>query len=108
MQKKSIKLAEADVLWTPGEAVRVVERRRDGTDYPELMWMPATDLERSEDPVRQLLGMFILFHAITVSDRVPVEMAHEAFLAIPEYRNAISPDTGGRLSGTTGISTRRT
>jgi hypothetical protein len=39
--------------------------------------------------------MFILFNTITVRDHVDVEAAHNAFLAIDEYRQTISPDTKG-------------
>jgi hypothetical protein len=46
-------------------------------------------------PLKDLLGMFILFNTITVRDKVDVQKAHEAFLAIDEYRRTISPDTKG-------------
>jgi hypothetical protein len=42
-----------------------------------------------------LLSLFILFNTVTVRDRVPVEAAHKAFLAIDEYRETISRDTEG-------------
>lgn len=63
--------------------------------------MPATSLgmfgghSTKDDPIKQLLAMFILFNTITVRDRVPVEVVHEAFLGIDEYRTAISPDAPG-------------
>jgi hypothetical protein len=47
------------------------------------------------DPIRQALSLFILFNTITVRDGVSVAKAHDAFLAIDEYRRAISPDTPG-------------
>ncbi len=39
--------------------------------------------------------LFIDFHTIVVRDRVDPQKAHEAFLAIDEYREHISPDTPG-------------
>ena len=39
--------------------------------------------------------MLIEFHTIVVGDRVPVEAAHKAFLAIDEYRKRISSDIPG-------------
>ncbi len=35
------------------------------------------------------------FHTVVVRDRVPVEAAHVAFLAIDEYRRLIAPDCPG-------------
>ena len=49
--------------------------------------------ELSED--RQRLLLFIDFNAIVVRDRVDPEAAHQAFLAIDEYRRLISPDQFG-------------
>jgi hypothetical protein len=61
-------------------------------------WMPAGGLEpMGEYPTRgeRLLGMFILFNTITIRDGIDTTKAHKAFLAIDEYRQAISPDTPG-------------
>jgi hypothetical protein len=47
------------------------------------------------DPITRLLSLFILFSTITVRDGIEVAKAHDAFLAIDEYRLAISPDAPG-------------
>jgi hypothetical protein len=39
--------------------------------------------------------LFIEFHSIVVRDQVPVDAAHNAFLAIDEYRDRIAPDILG-------------
>lgn len=44
---------------------------------------------------QRLMMLFVDFHTCVVRDKVPVEAAHKAFLAIREYRARISPDTLG-------------
>jgi hypothetical protein len=44
------------------------------------------------DPTKQGLAMFMLFHAITVRDGVPTSLAHKAFLKIDEYRETLLPE----------------
>ena len=39
--------------------------------------------------------LFIEFNTIVVRDQIPVKAAHDAFLAIDEYRERISPDIPG-------------
>jgi hypothetical protein len=65
------------------------------------MWLPAIDMgpygtvHPVDNPTKQLLAMFILFNTVTVRDGIDVKRAHEAFLAIDEYRQTISPDAPG-------------
>jgi len=44
---------------------------------------------------KSVLMLFIEFHTLVVRDGVQPEIAHKAFLAIDEYRNAIAPDIQG-------------
>jgi hypothetical protein len=39
--------------------------------------------------------VFVLFNTLVVRDGIPVDAAHEAFLAIDEYAETISPDIKG-------------
>jgi hypothetical protein len=39
--------------------------------------------------------LFVDFHTLTVRDGIAPQKAHEAFLAIDEYRQLISPDIAG-------------
>ena len=106
-----MKITEADVLWVPiwrseeSDAGDICVRRH-GThsrsQYPNHMWMPATDMgpygtvhTAKMDGTRRLLAMFILFNTVVVRDGIDVKRAHEAFLAIDEYRKTISPDAPG-------------
>jgi hypothetical protein len=106
-----MKMIEADVVWVPNRewnadapnrgAVRVERHgshwQRTWGDY----WMPATllgemgEVGTKDDPIKQLLAMFILFNTIVVRDGISVANAHAAFLQIDEYRKAISPDAPG-------------
>jgi hypothetical protein len=117
-----MKMTEADVIWTPrydDGTIRELERRGHGVRYPDAgairverhgsgwqrtpgdPWMPATclgymgEVPTKNNRDRQLLAMIILFNTITVRDRVNVNDAHNAFLAIDEYRTTISPDAPG-------------
>jgi hypothetical protein len=38
------------------------------------------------------LRLFIEFHTLVVRDGIDPQAAHEAFLAVDEYRDLISPD----------------
>jgi hypothetical protein len=52
--------------------------------------------DRHKMPEWQRIAMlFIDFHTIVVRDGIDTQAAHEAFLAIDEYRWKISPDTKG-------------
>lgn len=101
-----LKAKDAIVVWRPATldtrpTVRVVRKGsswdRDGNEF----WMPATALgewgfSSAKDPKHlQLLAMFILFNTLVVRDRIPVPLAHEAFLNIDEYGKTISPDCPG-------------
>jgi hypothetical protein len=94
-------ISEADVIWTRGTDQVRVERHLSGWQRtPGDYWMPAYALGEigqsfPRNPINDLLGMFLLFHTITVRDRVDSQKAHKAFLAIDEYRKHISPDTPG-------------
>jgi hypothetical protein len=88
-----MKITEADIVWNT-DSVRV-ERHGSGYELaPGDLWMPATGLGAygfpAKNPVRQLLEMFVLFNTLVVRDRVPVDTAHQAFLQIDEYRQAIA------------------
>jgi hypothetical protein len=104
-----MKITVADVLWVPvysetPDAGSIMVKRH-GThhraEYPNHMWMPAIDMgpygthPTKDDPIKQLLAMFILFNTVTVRDGIDVEKAHKAFLTIDEYRKTISPDAQG-------------
>jgi hypothetical protein len=55
---------------------------------------------RACDPMRLLAMIFIEFNAMVVRDGIDPQLAHKAFLAIDEYRDAIAPDMEGScLSG---------
>jgi hypothetical protein len=113
-----MKMTDADVIWTPVFEPAVLK------DYPQLAaanaghvrverhlsgwqrtpgdrWMPATRLggmgqvSTKDDPIKQLLAMFILFNTLVVRDRIDPFRAHQAFLDIDEYRRTISPDAPG-------------
>ena len=106
-----MKMTEADIVWVPDlewnndapnrGAVRV---ERHGLNWQRTegdRWIPATSLgemgevKTKDDPIKQLLGMFILFNTLVVRDGISVANAHAAFLTIDEYRKAISPDAPG-------------
>jgi hypothetical protein len=48
-----------------------------------------------DDPTTQLLSLFVLFNTLVIRDGIDPARAHEAFLAIDEYRRTISPDAPG-------------
>jgi hypothetical protein len=102
------KMTEADVLWVPAYAKAPdagdICVRRHGThhrpEYPKHMWMPVANAfnfgcKKAKTENEKLLSMFILFNTITVRDGIDVKKAHDAFLAIDEYRQTISPDAPG-------------
>jgi hypothetical protein len=102
-----MKITEADVIWTPADAdvptagaVRVERHLSGWQRTPRDRWMQAASAfdfgcSSNGDPIRQLLSLFILFNTITVRDGIEFAKAHDAFLAIDEYRRAISPDAPG-------------
>jgi hypothetical protein len=52
-------------------------------------------LRKCQDKNQRDMMLFIEFHSIVVRDRVPVDAAHKAFLAIDEYHERIAPDIEG-------------
>jgi hypothetical protein len=102
-----MKIIVADVIWTPADAdvptagaIRVERHLSGWQRTPQDRWMPAASAfelgyETKGDTIKQLLSLFILFNTITVRDGVNVAKAHNAFLAIDEYRRSISPDAPG-------------
>jgi hypothetical protein len=106
-----MKMTEADVVWVPDHewnsdapnrgAVRVERHGSHWQRTPDDRWMPATSLgamgqgKTKDDPIKQLLAMFILFNTLIVRDGISVANAHAAFIAIDEYRKTISPDAPG-------------
>jgi hypothetical protein len=101
-----MKITEADVVWTRATedapeagSVRV---ERHGSGWKRTRgdsWMPAAnafDFYRGkDDPTTQLLSLFVLFNTLVIRDGIDPARAHEAFLAIDEYRRTISPDAPG-------------
>jgi hypothetical protein len=110
-----MKMKDADVIWTPMFAASVlkeypglaspnagdvrVERHLSGWQRTDGdRWMGATGLGEmgevptKDDPIKQLLAIFILFNTLVVRDGIDPLRAHAAFLAIDEYRRTISPD----------------
>ncbi len=53
------------------------------------------ELRNCEDKHKHDMMLFIEFHTIVVRDRVPIDAAHKAFLAIDEYRERIALDIPG-------------
>jgi hypothetical protein len=88
-----MKVTEAVVFWRPawrGRPSVRVERNVSGYDRDrDEMWRP---IKPMDDPTKQGLAMFMLFHAITVRDGVPTSLAHKAFLKIDEYRETLLPE----------------
>jgi hypothetical protein len=106
-----MKLADADIVWTPVYPADVctrdevpdqgmvrIERHSSGWKRTRGdRWMPAGDFSNGNGKTAdlQLLAMFVTFNTITVRDGVDVQVAHQAFLAIDEYQQHISPDMEG-------------
>ena len=81
-----MKIVDTDVVWTPGQGVRVEPHGSNWTHTPGDRWMRAYD---TQDPTREtdrLLGLFILFNTLVVRDGIDPLAAHSAFLEIDEYR----------------------
>lgn len=90
---------QADVIWTPGTNLCRVELRLSGwrRTYGDR-WMHANSwggVGQHTGGDNELLAMFVLFNTIVVRDGVDPQAAHNAFLAIDEYRKTISPDQSG-------------
>jgi hypothetical protein len=99
-----MKITEADVVWTRAtedvpEAGNVrVERHGSGWKRTRgdswVLAARAFDFYQGpkDDPTTQLLSLFVLFNTLVIRDGIDPARAHEAFLAIDEYRRTISPD----------------
>lgn len=92
-----MKYADAMIAWEPNGAIKV-------GPWPDTAgWSEAFPLTSGAcyAEVRKMTGwqavamMLLDFHAVVVRDGVSPQAAHEAFLAIDEYRARISPDIAG-------------
>jgi hypothetical protein len=105
-----VKAAEALIAWTPAKdwyadrptsgqvKVGPLLRRESEPDWtaPYAMSGGAAYTVRRDMPEWQQIAMvFIEFHTLVVRDGIDPKVAHEAFLAIDEYRQRISPDIAG-------------
>ena len=89
-----MRLVDTDVVWTP-HGVRVELHGTNWTRTEGDRWTRAYDTQDPNRETDRLLGMFILFNALVVRDRIDPKAVHAAFLEIDEYRMAISPDAPG-------------
>ncbi len=88
------------ILWSPvrpGIApVVVVDVGNDNPDY--RMSGGAAYARWQKDSGDSLIALlFITFHTLVVRDGVAPQDAHQAFLAIDEYREAMAPDIEGAV-----------
>ncbi len=90
-----MRLVDTDVVWTPRHGVRVELNGTNWTRTEGDRWTRAYDTQDPNRETDRLLGMFILFNALVVRDRIDPKAAHAAFLEIDEYRMAISSDAPG-------------
>ena len=102
---QSIPLEKAMILWTRPSVVDGPSSRFAATEGqvkvvehpPEANGMyrhfassyGACDFEDWRDPEERLLRLMIAFNTLTVRDGMDPKVTHEAFLAIPEYRDAM-------------------
>lgn len=97
-----MKLENTIIAWTPGtaevECGPYPDRNGWSRQYRMTSGMCYTSWHDTSPVVRALL-MFIEFNAIVVRDRVNPEAAHQAFLAIDEYRELIPEDQAGAYRG---------
>lgn len=90
-----MKLTEAMIAWTPE-----TDRIKIGPWPDESGWSDAYEMTAGAcasvlpdaTPAERILAMFLWFHSIVVEDHVPPQAAHQAFLAIDEYRANIASD----------------
>jgi hypothetical protein len=100
-----MKAYNAVIVWTPSNVegippelrgsveVRTLQSCRDWTKPPYSRSCGAVD-RRYPSP-ENLMMLFIDFHTLVVRDGIDPKAAHEAFLAIDEYRQRISYDIDG-------------
>lgn len=105
-----MKYADAYIAWSPGKGsgwwrtdtknpgtVKVVYRPMqsgwdDGFLFTGGACYKVVQEAKGDDAVARL---FIEWHHIVLRDRVDPEVAHQAFLAIDEYRDALAADIPG-------------
>lgn len=104
-----MKANEAMIAWTPNRAPYLDEPTRGEVRVGAMLGEHEADWtkpyaktggacfsERHEMNEWQLIAMtFIDFHTLVVRDGISTQDAHEAFLAIDEYRQRMSPDIAG-------------
>lgn len=99
-----MKYQEALIAWTPntdliriGPLLRynVVDWTNHPIDYTMTGGAAYSELRACKNKALRDMMLFIEFHTIVVRDKIPVQVAHKAFLAIDEYRDRISPDIEG-------------
>lgn len=93
-----MKFAEAMIAWDPRTDRIQVGPWPDRTGWSRRYLFTdgaCTMALHKMAPEVQKAMLFIHFNTIVVRDGVPVAKAHEAFLAIDEYRASISPDIPG-------------
>lgn len=106
-----MKAKSAMIAWTPANGpfaeaspdtagqVRVGPHPdRDGWSRAYRMWVPAGANKGGRDPSNDdgiIAMIFINFHTLVVRDGIDPQSAHQAFLALDEYRERISPDIEG-------------
>lgn len=93
-----MKFTEAMIVWTPKTSDVRVGPWPDKTGWSKgcRMSVGACFSEtHAMSPEEIRFRVLADFHTIVVRDKVPVEVAHKAFLILDEYRGAISIDTPG-------------
>lgn len=102
-----MKAADANIAWTPlgydglksatAGRVQVGPRSNPGgwmDSYPAWVYaVESSDI--AESPGRAAWRLMVNFHTLVVRDGINPQVAHQAFLAIDEYRAMISPDIPG-------------
>jgi hypothetical protein len=102
-----MKMHEALIAWTPTWSSNdktkgqvkvgplVAEGEADWTDpfacTGGAAWIPSRALRGDESLINALLH----FHSLVVRDGIDPQVAHQAFLAVDEYAEAIGEDIGG-------------
>jgi hypothetical protein len=93
-----IRLADAQVIWDyagtqpKAQPVRVVDVRhgKDDRDYLASWGACNSDFNKADDAGR-LLMLFQQFHWMALGHDINPRHIHDAFMVIPEYREAIPP-----------------
>jgi hypothetical protein len=97
-----MKLFDAMIGYNPGSNEIEVGIHPDRTNWSGKYQMTVGACyahHREMTDMQRALIMFINFNSAVVRDKVDVQAAHRAFLAIDEYRKYISPDMEGADSG---------